>query len=429
MQEAQLRLGIVMVLALLAVSLVLRFWQPDPEPTDTAETQEVWKVAADDVTGVEVDGVKGKLVLAKDGEDWLVKEPFAGSADTQKSRDLVNDLTDIKTGIPIDGSDGAKYGLGDPPHATVVLTLNNGKTQTILIGAAAPGGHRRYVRIPDGPITAVGGEISSLDDDAMEFRDRKIIDFKIPDVVHAQIAGPNGTLSVSKVGQQWWVDGFTRADDRKLEDLLLALLDLRFDAIAPADVVPVTDGQYDVSIQLADGRTVGMHVSAPDTEDGGAPGPVTISADGRQTGTLASSGLAFLGQGPVDVGDASAFPVDRTAARQVAITLADTSMTMEAVGPDGDSWTVDGKESTRTKPTLDALSDASIHYRRDPVPAITDKYGTIHVTLGAGEHTYDVGQIVEGSFRVVQDEAGGQPYLVPVDQIDQIVKAMSSATG
>lgn len=427
MQEAQLRLGIVMVLALLAVSLVLRFWQPDPEPTDTAETQQVWKVDPADVTSIEVNREKGKLVLALAGTDWVVKEPFEGAADAHKTKDLINDVTDIATGIPIDAADGANYGLGEPPHAKVVVTLKDGKTQTILIGAEAPGGHRRYVRVPDGPITAVGGSISSLDDDAMEFRDRRVINFAIGDVVHAQIAGPNGTLSVSKVGQQWWVDGFTRADDRKLEDLFLAMLDLQFDRIAPADVVPITDGEYDVSVQLTDGKTVGIHVSAPDAVDVGEPGPVTISADGGQTGTLASGGLAFLGQGPVDVGDASAFPVDRTAAKHVEITLGDASMTIDADGDD--AWTVAGKPSPRTQPTFDAIADTSIHYRREPVPAITEKYGTIRVKLGSGERAFDVGQVVDGSFRVVQDEAGGQPYLVPVDQINAIVKAMTSATG
>ena len=91
---------------------------------------------------------------------------------------------------------------------------------------------------------------------------------------------------------------------------------------------------------------------------------------------------------------------------------------------DGDTWKIDGKEDPRADKLFAAMSDASVHYRAATVPAAAEKYGTLHATLGEGERTYDVYQLVDGSFRVVVDAGGGGPYLVPADQVDAIQAAI-----
>lgn len=417
MQEAQLRLGTIMVVVLLVVSLIVRFWEPEEAPADENATAQVWKVDAEQVDKIALDRPEGKILFARDGDAWRVVEPYQALADDAVVSDLASDLERVEFGYPVDGADPAKLGLGEPPVARVVLTLKDQSTRELVIGNKAVDKRKTYVRLADGSVVAVAADVSALGLRPDEFRDRNVMRFKIPEVTSVVIAGPEGTLDLSKKDNRWWLGGFSRADDRRVEDLLLALLDLRFDQIGDASLVPITDGFFDVTVTLQDGTTKVLHADMPTAKDE----PVAISAEGGLTGRVTGEVIAFLGQGPPDVGDPAAFPVDVTAATQVDVTLGGSSLTITRKD---DLWQVDGKEDPRVDRLLAALSDSSVHYRAASVPAATEKYGSIHAVLGVGERTYDVYQLVDESFRVVQDEGGGGPYLVPADQVDAIANAL-----
>jgi hypothetical protein len=69
------------------------------------------------------------------------------------------------------------------------------------------------------------------------------------------------------------------------------------------------------------------------------------------------------------------------------------------------------------------LHDVPIHYRRTPVPAIQEEWGRVTV-MRDGERRLDVsvGQVVDDRWRVAMDQAGGEPYLVPVEVLELLVE-------
>ncbi len=417
MQEMQLRVGTIMVVALLVISLIVRFWEPDEAPSDENASVRVWKVDRAQIDKIELDRPEGKMIFAREGDDWRLVEPYQALADEAVVSDLAADLERVEFGYPVEGADAGKLGLGDPPVARAVVTLKDQGTRELVFGNKAVDKRKMYVRTSDGAVVAVTADISALALRPDEFRDRNVMRFKLPDVTSVTIVGPEGTLDVSKKDGRWWLGGFSRADDRKVEDLLLALLDLRYDQIADASVVPVVDGAFDVTVTLADKTKRVLHAEMPTAKDE----PVVISAEGGLTGRVTGEVIAFLGQGPPDMGDPAAFPIDVTVATGIDVALGGSVLSLSR---SGDAWQIDGKEDPRVDAVLQALSEGSVHYRAAAVPAATEKYGSIHATLGEGARTYDVFQLVDESFRVVQDEGGGGPYLVPADQVDAIVNAL-----
>jgi hypothetical protein len=92
MSDAQLRLATGLVVVLLAISGVLYMSGPkEEEPADEDATAAVWKVKNDDVTRVVVDRADGRVVLAKDGDDWRVEEPYQAPAEPREQQGMAGD--------------------------------------------------------------------------------------------------------------------------------------------------------------------------------------------------------------------------------------------------------------------------------------------------------------------------------------------------
>lgn len=414
MSEAQLRLATMMSVALLGMSALLYFWEPEDKPKDEDATADVIDVAADDVTRVTVRNRHGEVVLARgEGDRWTVEAPYQAPADEWKVRDLVGAIAGLDKGIPLSG-DAAGYGLGDPPEASVTLATAKGE-QVLSIGKLAPVGRKTYVKTASGALAAVDGDlVARVDIEPGEFRDHKVVEFVVADVAEVTIAGEH-TLRVYENDAGWWIDGFTRANPDRVEDLLLGLLDLRFDRFV--DVVAtggVTDAHTTVTIIEKDGdrRVIRVGDNFPDG--------TMVAVDGASTGMVRTDALKLLGQGPTDVGDEYAFPLDAVRATKIAVRLGDDRFTLEKAAG---GWTRDGQPEPKAQAAIEALRAASIHYRLEPAPELTQDFGAIAVHTGEELRVIDVGQVVD-RFHVVRDRSGGSPYLVPVEQIDKIAKAL-----
>lgn len=415
MEGTQTRLMAGMALALVIITGVLWYGDEQEEPADPDATATVWSVAADAVERVEITRAAGRLVLERAGDAWKVTEPDTFDADPARVKALLNALAAIDTGVPIEGGDAADFGLGATPAARVKLGLAGGGTAELSVGREAPVGFRTYAQVPGGGIVAVAGHPGDeLLADAEMFRDRRVARFAPETVRRVTLTGPEGTLSVHGEGKAWWLDGFTRADANAVDDLVMDLLAVRFDEITGAPGLIVTP-ERTLQVETMAGPWT-LRVGAPDGD--GTP----VEVDGGAAGRVSSEALAFLGMGPTDLGDSRVFPFDPERTTRIEVVRGEKRY---AIDDTATGWTHDGKESPEATAIGAAVNDAAIRYRREPVPAITEPWLSVILHEGGRQRQVDLGQIVDGDFRVAQDKDGGAPYLAPAAEIaalEQVVR-------
>jgi hypothetical protein len=311
----------------------------------------------------------------------------------------------------------AEFGLGEPPEAQVELTLEDGTVQRLTVGIMAPVGYRTYLRTADGVIAAANGDPNRvLQSDAARFRDRRVFRFDPGEVRSVRITSPEGTLSVTGQGKDWWLEGYTRADPDKVDDLVVGLLDLRFDGVLPDNLViePVI---YDVHVGLEDGSALTLKTGDPSPTDAGIQ---AVTGEGR-AGTLFSETLKQLGRGPTDIGVSTAFSLRLDTADSVEVVRGSQPVLARRNGP---AWQAEGLDDGSVYDALLELSKVPIEYRRDPPPPPSPVDLTVTVTEADRTLSVELGPPGEDGFRSARDKAGGQPFRVPTAPLDQALERL-----
>jgi len=390
MENAQLRTMFALTVVGLALGAVAWFWEPTEEPLDPDATEEVWSVSADEIVRVEIRRKGDTVVVSKgSGDEWRVDAPWTGVADPDTIHDLVDALVEVERGVPVDGAvDRVEFGLGDPPTAYVLVTDLEGAVTSATFGDEAPVGYRTYALSAAGAVVAIGGRPGrSLLAKSSDFKDRRVFHVDPGAVRRVTIESAEGRLSVSGEKKIWWLEGFSRADPDRVEELILGLLNVRIDEFLDLSDT-ITEPAIVVEIELADGTVSPIKVGDP------TPLGVLVEYEGG-FGTVFPESLRLLVQGPTDIGDRRAFPVNPDRTHEVSITRGNETWKADQAGIEG-------------------IANAVMHYRREPVPAISEVWATVVIGSMDGVATIDVGQLDGVDFRVVQDRAGGEPYLVPV---------------
>jgi hypothetical protein len=412
MSDGQVRLATILLVVLLALTAVVRFWEA-PETADTLATAVVWTFQAEKVERIEITRRdSGTMILVRDGELWRIEQPIQAKVEPYLMRQVLEDLAALEKGVPMgEGAPGA-FGLDDPPRIRVRAMGADGSARELWFGDLAPVGEQVYARSVGGPVVAVDTRVTDvLAAPAENWRDRRILDFGPSEVRRVSIASAEGTLELRREGDRWWSQGFTRADADKVEDLLLGLLDLRFDEFT-SGAAPVESPTHTVTVEEGDGTLHRFRIAAPDTM-----GSVRLDVDSGPSGSIAIEPLALLRQGPTDVGDRDAFVLDETAARQIEVKLGSQQVTLTR---SGETWSRDGQSDPRASALIEAIRRAPIDYRREPVAPIAEEYGFIAVTDAVGEHRVLIGQPDGEAHRVARDSAGGEPYRVPISALLEI---------
>jgi hypothetical protein len=138
-------------------------------------------VKRDDVKSLAVAGPQGSYALARDERgEWAFTRPLQ----TRAGRWSVDGLLGTLEGLRFDSvaaeqaTDVKRFGLA-PPARTVTLTLADGSTKTLEIGARAPeGDNKHYARAAGRPLVAVipGAIVDDLAKGTSELRAKRLLE-------------------------------------------------------------------------------------------------------------------------------------------------------------------------------------------------------------------------------------------------------------
>lgn len=180
-------------------------WGPGREEA-AARKGRVFSADTKDVTAVELRRPSDSVRLQRDGENWQLLEPVKARGSRSTVDELLANVMTAKIDREIDPNpkSPADFGL-DKPAADVTLTLKDGKTLGLQLGAKNPTGVWVYARERDRPAVFALGE-SVLRDatrPVADFRDRTILAFDTKDVSGFEVVLPDETLAVEGAPSAW----------------------------------------------------------------------------------------------------------------------------------------------------------------------------------------------------------------------------------
>lgn len=121
---------------------------PAPDANATPTPAPIMNVAADQVLGITVRGGEQETRLSREqGGEWQLEAPVPGPADTARVDQFLDRVATLSPTRTLDEPGSLEdYGL-DQPALEVTLTLGDGSTQVLQIGAANPQGTAYYVQV------------------------------------------------------------------------------------------------------------------------------------------------------------------------------------------------------------------------------------------------------------------------------------------
>jgi hypothetical protein len=410
-EASQTRWLIGLGLALVALIVALSIQGEADTTSDPNLSAEVWSVDADQITTIRIEGPEGALRLNREGDRWWLVEPVRSKAEPERVQAALDALA-IRLGKPVVGvtpDQYAEFGLGEPPHLRVVVGLEQGLERTLDIGLPTPVDFQTYARAADGSVVAVPGDLNrALGERAEVFRDHRMFDVDPSEVRAVTLWSPEGKLRMVGQGKHWALEGFGRADPVKVDDVVMGLLDLRYDVLWDTGQA-IGAPTHGAIVELEDGSTQELRVG-----ESTPMGVASSTSDGR-FGTLYAEMLAQLGRGPTSIAATEAFPVDLDTADEIRVEVDGLTVVARRNGP---AWEADGRRADLVYGAVRALSEVPAHYRLDPPTGAASGAGQIVVREGDRLLVVLLGEEVDG-FRIVMDAAHEIPYRVPADALNE----------
>lgn len=403
MVESQTRGMLALAVALLVVVGLLFAQGPEGAEADPDATVPVWTVDADRVERVRIERADDTLELVREGHRWRMVSPAGFDADPEQVVPLIDGLAAVARGVPVASPEAPEaYGLGDVPEARVTLTMASGLTPEASFGLATPVGYRTYAQTEDGRIVAVAGGLHDrLVAPAASYRDHRVFHFDPTRVRRVVMRSPEGVLDLKGEGATWFLEGYGRADADQVDDVVVGLLDLRFDQYLDAGQ-RLDAGRYEVEVHLADGSSEVVHVG-----DTTPMGVVMGTPDGR-FGMLYPEALKQLARGPRSVLDPSAFPVDMDRADEVTVELDGRTFHATRNGP---TWRSEQVADDVAWAAVAALAEVGATHRHEPPVGAAEGTGKVTVRADGALRVVWLGE-VQGDVRLARDAAGGVAYRV-----------------
>jgi hypothetical protein len=216
-----------------------------PNTADAArEAQNVVNFTREKINEITIQNGDDKIDIRRHDDKWRLETPIKDQADASAVNNLLLDLENWQKDATIsakemeaDKSKLADYGLAQPK---VRLKLSGEKAPPeILFGKEAALEGKMYVRFANSKETFLVNQSvkKAIDKKPEDFRDRKLSDLIMAQVVRAVLKTPAGEMELQKTGDHWDIVKplHTRADDQKVGDLIAQVTTARIQQFVADD--------------------------------------------------------------------------------------------------------------------------------------------------------------------------------------------------
>src|SRR2546423_6789146 len=229
-----------------AVFAYLVFVERNRPGTEEAarRSQSVINFDRDKADGLVIQNGDDKIEIRKHDEKWRLETPIKDQADASLVTNLLSDLENWQKDASISAKEmeADKSKLGDYGLASPKLRLKlvgQGAPSEIFFGKDAALEGKMYVRFENSKETFLATQSvkKAIDKKPEDFRDRKLSDLIMAQVVRAVLKTPAGEMELQKKGDHWDIVKplHTRADDQKVSDLIAQVTTARIQQFVAGD--------------------------------------------------------------------------------------------------------------------------------------------------------------------------------------------------
>lgn len=208
------------------------------------EAQNVVNFSREKIDGIVIQNGDDKIDIRRHEDKWRLETPIKDQADTSAVSSLLSDLENWQKDATIsakemdtDKSKLSDYGLAQP-KLRLKLSGENA-TPEIWFGKQAALEGKMYVRFANSKETFLVNESvkKAIEKKAEDFRDRKLTDLIMAQVVRVVVKTPAGEMELQKKGDHWDIVKplHTRANDQKVGDLIAQVTTARIQQFVADD--------------------------------------------------------------------------------------------------------------------------------------------------------------------------------------------------
>ncbi len=216
------------------------------------------------------------VVLARVEDTWRLEEPVNDLAASSIAATLLNRTTSLRVSTFVNDHPKklSPYGLDKPTYKLVVM-LDDGSRQALLIGGRIPGKKQFYCKREDKPfVYAVSADIvDTITQKVTTFRSRKLVDVSSDDVDRIKISYADGQyVELQKEAKNAWKMTSPvneRADTHSVEHLIADVAGCtikKFVKDSATDLAPygLAKPAAVVTFHLKNGKSVGVSIGKTD---------------------------------------------------------------------------------------------------------------------------------------------------------------------
>jgi hypothetical protein len=208
------------------------------------QSQNVVSFSPDKINGLVVQNGDDKIDIRRHDDKWRLEIPIKDQADGSIVNNLLIDLENWQKDAAIsakemeaDKSKLADYGLANPKLRLKLLGPN--APPEIFFGKDAALEGKMYVRFENSKEAFLASQSvkKAIDKKPEDFRDRKLTDLIMAQVVRVVLKTSAGEMELQKKGDHWEIVKplHTRADDQKVSDLIAQVTTARIQQFVADD--------------------------------------------------------------------------------------------------------------------------------------------------------------------------------------------------
>jgi Domain of unknown function (DUF4340) len=208
------------------------------------QAQNLLNISRDKITGLVIQNGDDRIDIRRHDDKWKLETPIKDQADSSMVNNILleldnwqKDATISAKEVEADKNKLTEFGLAKPKLRLKVLGPD--APPEILFGKDAALEGKMYVRFDNSKQTFLATQSvkKAIEKKPEDFRDRKLTDLIMAQVVRVVLKTPAGEMELQKTGDHWDIVKplRTRGDDQKIDDLIAQVTTARIQQFVADD--------------------------------------------------------------------------------------------------------------------------------------------------------------------------------------------------